>query len=763
MKKQLPAGLALPSLTCVNKGNRPLAAYPMTVGVPLLPGALKDGEAVRLNVGGKASLPVQGRTLQRHADGSPAWLLLDFELPLPANGSCPVRLERGAAAVKDGLKVSQDSRGLTVRGPHYTIRLSKETFSLFESWKSGGKELAGPGGDILIEDVNGKRFYGSDAVGLALELKESGPLRVVVEATGRHTAGDGSELLSFRVRYTFRRADPCVKLSYKFINREMPELGVTASLVRLTLPTSVGRRSVRHIRQTNTGANWFSRLVDVAENAEILATKSVNEAAKARYGNSADGKILIRNLANFRENPAEYPHFLRPGNARTDMTGGLRSCYPYMAATGNGTSAVAWFAEMDNHFPKGVAMDRDLLSFDIWPAWAGDMRVRRGQSKEHDLYIGLFPAVLPHATLEGHYFDHEFQGYGVWGASSPPVEFTFDPAYIRETRVFDLHRYLPFNEQEYLPIEQKLNTFAHAGQPSRGMFDFGDHVTPDRSWSHNNENDAILHSVQEYMRRGAWDCLRGALANARHNAHVDFVAFDPDPLRQGTMPAHCPEHVDGAAYPSHMWVGGLLAAYLLTGNEDFREAAVSVGENMMRWQAERPEIFYTDSRECGWPMLAWIQLHDHTGEARWLKAARKVAEYYRGAVNDDGVILYDLPHGVGTYRGGYGEFIAWRALFFYYERTQDAAAKTLLLKALPRAFRRTPAQYAAGGWACNDLFPAWAAYTLSGDRGFLEQNYEFLRYLLRQPGAFAWGGVDVHYFLAELDKLGELKQFCRNS
>jgi hypothetical protein len=762
MKSNPAADLALPSLTCVNKSNRSLAAYPMSVGMPLLPGAVKKGAALSLCVDG-SRLPVQSRVLQQHADGSPAWMLLDFELPLAANATATVALTRAPAAVTGGLKVSEDKSAITVRGPHYTITLSKTAFSLFASWKAGGKEMVGPDSDILLEDVNGKRFYGSAAASLALTVLEAGPLRVVIDATGRHTAGDGTELLSFRVRYTFRRSDPCVKLSYRFTNHEMPEQGVSVSLLRLTLPTALGRESVRHVRQSNTGANWFSRLVDVPENVEILATKAVNDAAKTRYGSAADGKILIRNLANFRENPADYPYFLRPGNPRTDMTGGLRGCYPYVAATARGASTVAWFSEMDNHFPKSLAMDRDLLTFDIWPAWAGDMRVRRGQSKEHDIFIGLFPSKMAREELEALYFDHEFQGYGVLGSSAPPVEFTFDPDYIRRTQVFDVHRFLRFDEQQYLPVEQKLNTFAAPGAPSRGMFDFGDHITPDRTWAHNNENDAILHNIQEYFRRGAWNALRGALANARHNAHVDFVAFDPDLLRQGTMPAHCPEHVDGAAYPSHMWVGGLLASYLLTGNEDFREAAVSVGENMMRWQVERPEIFYTDSRECGWPMLAWLQLFDHTREARWLKAARKVADYYRASMNEEGAILYDLPHGVGTFRAGYGEFIAWRALFFFHERTGDAAVKALLMKALPKVFRLTPARYAAGGWACNDLFPAWAAYTLSGDKRFLEENYAFLTYLLRQSGSFAWGGVDVHYYLAELDKLGALPQFCRNS
>lgn len=228
------------------------------------------------------------------------------------------------------------------------------------------------------------------------------------------------------------------------------------------------------------------------------------------------------------------------------------------------------------------------------------------------------------------------------------------------------------------------------------------------------------------------------------------------------MAAHCPNHSDGATYPSHMWVGGLLAAYCITGEPDYERAAIAVGENMMRWQEQRPEIFYCDSREAGWPMLAWVQLWHHTHDQRWLDAARRVFAFYQRQMDDRGEILYEIPHGLGTFLQGYGEFITWRACFLYYEATGDDDVREFLVKCLSidSVYRLTPARLVKGGWACNDLFPAWAAWALTGDEHFLIDNHPFLRFMMHRDGRFPWGGVDVMYYLNALHERGELAQFC---
>lgn len=752
------------SIRCKNVSNRPLQDYGITCGVPFPSGVLTRPDWLVLKLADDRLASVQGKVTERWPDGSVKWLVVDFEASLAPNENAEFALLPATAPTTAsrrrhpyGIAVEDTKDAVTVTSAHYRFTLAKRRFSLFASYQVNGREMVASGSDIVVEDLSGKKWFASLAAKIEVHVLEQGPLKTVLEVRGRHTAEDDSEMLDFRVRYTARAGDPCCRLAYTFTNREQPETGVKLAGIRLVVPTALGERTTKFIRQSVHGAkDWHPRPVAIRENVEIIAGKAVNEAARARYGAYADGKVLIRNFSSLKEELSEYPYFLRPGNARTDMAGGLRQVYPYLGASGPGGSLIAWFVEMENHFPKAVLMERHTLSLDVWPTSFGEMHVRRGQSCETELYLSFAARSRTAAELEALYLDHEVMGFGILTSGQPPVQVTLDPAYVRTAKVLNLNRWLAYDEERYLPLEVKLGTVAAPQAASRGMWDFGDSVTPDRSWCHNNENDAILNCIQEYYRRADPVQLATGLARARHNAHVDFIAFDPDPLRQGTMPAHCPEHTDGATYPSHMWVDGLLAAYCVTGDADFRAAAIAVGENMRRWQ-KKGGTFYCDSRECGWPMLAYLRLHEHTREPRWLKAAGEVFEFYRMHMTAKGEILYDIPHGMGTFKQGYGEFITWRACFFFYELTGRKEVRAFLVKCLKNVYL-CPANKAAtgGGWASNDLFPAWALYALTGERRYLEDNYPFLRALIQRQRNFDWGGNDMMFYLGELDRLGEL-------
>jgi len=532
--------------------------------------------------------------------------------------------------------------------------------------------------------------------------------------------------------------------------------------MQLALPTRLGRTTTKTIRQMNHGKDWYSRLVEIKENVEVVSGLTLFDPHKNHLGDLTLGVVLLRNFSSLREDLPQYPYYLRPGDMRTDSGGGLRAIYPYLAANGDDASLVGWFYDMANNYPKSLRSDRHLFSYDIWPVFAGELHVRRGQSKEHELYLSFAGRQRTAEEMESVYFDHEIVGMGVAGSRARPVTLTLDAPDVRDCQVLQLHRWLPYDKRRYTVIETKLSQnapYQSIAFKAKGMWDIGDQITNPPTWCQNNENDVILDGIREYYRQADPSRLVTALQQACHNAHVDFIAYDPDPLRQGTMPAHCPAHTDGATYPSHMWVEGLFAIYNITGNTDFLDAAISVGENMLRWQHDGPNVFYADSRECGWPMLAYLRLHEYTKEQRWLDACEEVFEFYRRRMGDDGMIRYELPHGVGTVVAGYGEFIGWRSLFFYYERTGRQEVKDFLISCLDKVYLREQAPLI--GWACNDLFPAWAAYALTGEDKYIEDNYTFLQFLIDTPGVFPWGGMDLHYYLAELHRRGTLDLFCQ--
>lgn len=752
------------SLHYRNATNRRIANYQVTYGVPLPAGVLSETTDLGIALPDGEIRPVQSQVLETWANGSVKWLLLDFSLPLAANEQGTVALVHGADIHEQhSLSLQETPDAITVTTNTLSACFSKTAFSLFESYIADGKEMMAAESDIVVEDLDGKRYYASLAKALDVRVIIQGSQRIVVQVTGRHTAEDGAELLTFRVRYTFRPDDAGVAIAYKFTNREEPAMGVMLATIQVVLPTRLGRTTTKYIRQTNHGEDWYSRQLEIHENVEVLnGLTLVDPNSSARPGRPQSvlqGKVLIRNLGSLREDLSSYPYYLLPGNPRTDTSGGLRNIYPYLGVNGDEASLVAWFYDMEHNFPKGLRCDRRVMTFDIWPAFAGPLQVRRGQSKEHDLFVSFAGRRREPAEMEGVYFDHEYLSFSAFGAD-PPLQLTLEAGYVRSCRVLELHRWLAYDNRRYSAVEVKLAGLGVFAMPAgKGMFDLGDYISPDRSWARNNENDLILDDLREYYRRREPNLLRKAIMQARHNAHVDFIAYDPNPLRQGTMPAHCPEHTDGATYPSHMWVDGLLAAYTVTGEPDYLEAAVSVGENMLRWQANAPISFYADSRECGWPMLAFLRLHEYSREQKWLDACEAVFQFYLRSLDHDGQIRYELPHGVGTFVSGYCDFIAWRALFFYWERTGRDDVKALLLRCLQKVYLIEPGTREAG-WGGNDLFPAWAAYTLTGDDKYIADNYPFFRYLMDRPGDFPLGGMDVHYYLAELDRRGALQGFC---
>ena len=54
-----------------------------------------------------------------------------------------------------------------------------------------------------------------------------------------------------------------------------------------------------------------------------------------------------------------------------------------------------------------------------------------------------------------------------------------------------------------------------------------------------------------------------------------------------------------------------------------------------------------------------------------------------------------------------------------------------------------------------------ACHKLTGDRAVLEDNYPFLQFLMDRPERFPWGGNDMHFYLGELDRLGELDKLVK--
>src|SRR5690606_28464569 len=102
---------------------------------------------------------------------------------------------------------------------------------------------------------------------------------------------------------------------------------------------------------------------------------------------------------------------------------------------------------------------------------------------------------------------------------------------------------------------------------------------------------------------------------AEHWMDVDICHHSDNPLRyQGQIP-HSARHVTDNPAVCHEWVEGLLDYYHITGERRALEAAIGVGENVLRIlktpRFQEPGGYH--ARESGWALRSLGALYAETG------------------------------------------------------------------------------------------------------------------------------------------------------
>ncbi len=214
--------------------------WPVTSGIPLAQGALReDGSAALFDEAG-GEIPLQTESLARWPDGSVRWLLLDFQIDLAAKQKKAIRLRYGPAvrraAVEKPLRVTRQADGKVVIEPGpVRLEYSPEMF-----WPQGVARVTGGSGGQQSQrraTVN----CGSDGVFLdkdedwcfsplpgkaEIAIEQAGPVRACLRVSGWHERGEKENQRMFRyiARIHAWRGQPCVRVFYTFINDHQDSL-----------------------------------------------------------------------------------------------------------------------------------------------------------------------------------------------------------------------------------------------------------------------------------------------------------------------------------------------------------------------------------------------------------------------------------------------------------------------------------------------------------------------------------------------------------
>lgn len=750
-----------------------LANYCITRGVPLPPGVVRDPDGVSVKNSAGQPVPCEGKILQRRADGSIEWLLMDIVTTLGPQEETSLFIEPQAAPpapVSHPVVCRDDADQVTLSNGLVEVVVSRQGGSLIRRLVIRGKALVDGRQivDLEVADSGGKVYRASLSGPYKITISHANRLRTMVMIEGKHRARDGSTFLDFALRLTLTAGSPDLKLEHTFYCREPREGRIPVRAIRLIVPTTMDPCASKLLRQSHHSRIWFHRDVEIAENIEVVASSvgDIDNYAAAFKGPGvshpcAGGSVFLRNAESLKENWSEYPFHMRPGQGsgfRADLQiGGTRAVWPIVAWKQKDYTLVTTFEHFRQLHPKSVAIDENTIVFSIWPQWAIPMQIVQGVSKSHILWITGEPRQL--TVDDAIDILHRWE-YGY----VEPVDISFDPAWPAFCEVLHCQHFFRYQPDKYPLLENLIEPVPAAGNPARhtydrqpatGMFHFGDVVSADATSCTNNEDDIqVLFPLQHFLRTGhtyAWDYGKEA---ARHYMEVDFCEWSTDPLQRGGLIPHTGQHFVGCVYPSHQWVEGLLAYYYLSGDERARNVVVSVADNCCYWIFNYTDTVCCDGREAGMPLVNLAAAYRLTRDQKYIDAAKHVVRnFFLHWIETYGDFKYPYPQGTAAHPHklitGYGDWSSFAGLYHLWEATGDEEFKSLAVRLLKQAIR--PENFSVNDARTMDFFAAWILGHLTNDMdGVIRTIGRAIPMLLRR------GGHPLRrlHFLKELDERG---------
>lgn len=551
-------------------------AQPCFVSVPLAQGMLKKEDSVCLWQNG-AALPMQKRVLSYYPDGSVRYLFLRFLANILANKGTTVECELKSDSEASGAITEASGTELVDKTMEFCKNYVQTQFA----------------DDLLASgECSYHLQYGE------WQVVEEGPVCVILSNQGRlvpeekQNSSTGVEEwnmgLLCETRVTAFAGKSYYNFEIRLVNATEEPVSVTAWEYRIS-----NKSKEENIRTCVADSNYKTNFLisDAGETVEKSITAE-----------------LLMNQGN--EHSAETFH----GTFFADVT-----------TEAGGVCATIFQAHQN--FPKAVQAGRDGIVIGLIPQGSEAAVLQAGMAIEQG-----FQLYFHEAAEDLQVINHQSTMYQM-----PDVPVLPSQVYKESGLYPDI-----FIEKELQngEVEWALSISADVHTRSYGMMCWGDAPDPNYTaqgrgqgslvWT-NNEYDFPHACMLEYARSGVRRCMDYCVVSGTHQRDVDICHYSTNPLLSGGQWEHTKGHcVDGKIVCSHQWVEGLLDGYHLTGDERFLEAALGIGENVLRL-LDTPEYRKTgglSARETGWALRTLTALYKETFEEKWVeKCDRIVAQF----------------------------------------------------------------------------------------------------------------------------------------
>lgn len=601
--------------------------WPVSSGVPIARGLLRDPQAAVLFSADDRETPLQTEVLSRWPDGSVRWLLLDFQTDLKAFEKRTFSLRYGPGvkrhAVSKPVTVSNEGHAIAINTGPLRLRLSSTAFRLLdEVWLDANQDgrfsaaervTGSKGAGIILTSPDGTVFR-ADRAPAKLTVEDSGPLRASVRIEGVHRSARGA-LFRYIVRIHAFRGQPFLRFHHTFINDHQDDM--MAKIDALDLVFAHARKDGSRI------------MLDGKERAAGL----LFQVDDGRY--DLDGKPAGRRGAGWAA----------VGSDHLGMAVGVREWWQNWPKDIEAAAGQLRIGICPNGLYDGKSLAEECkLSYYLRQ---GVYSFKCGVARTQELWATFF-AGKPDAVRLADFFQ----------AAEKPLLASCEPLQVSVSRA--VGPLPPSDPIKYRAYDTLVTDFLdrHRAERDRlreyGMLNYGDwYNTNWDSWG-NLEYDTSRIWFQQYLRTGNRRFFDRAEQAARHFLDVDVLHVSNPHIRAypgsanmrpGQIWPHCVGHTGGyyarfvggkyeneaplkmkGAYQvglwdfGHVWIGGVFDYYLLTGDRRAREVGVLASDAM----AELCPTRYTDHiRNIGWPLHLLLNAHEATGDKKYLTAAHK--------------------------------------------------------------------------------------------------------------------------------------------
>lgn len=660
---------------------------PVSVAIPVRKGELFDTDRIAVLHQGKPVL-VQPKVTSRHEDGSIRYLFLRFMPDLPANKGTVLECDFDSSlkSGETGVIVEETENGYFVNCGGLVFAVANKSKSIFQMLDDGRKvytenNFEGP----YLVDGSGAKY---DMEIEQWKVVEDGPVCVVLAANGSNKIQ--GKTVGFELRVTAYAKKSWIEVGYRIINTDYSPLQIKSLVFHL----KAGEGAV----SDELGGMSFEEETDSTGCGDMQTDNSNNEGPlfHTRGTTELEGiekKAPVDKVRTFVGSSNYKTDFFigRDGEAVNKVVDAkhlLKEANEHFAEVLYGTfmadrtdkedGVCITVYQAQQNYPKAVRSDKNGISIMLVPKGVGNIVMQSGMAREQQFLMHFHSPDEPIWEIDNRSLIYQM-----------PDRPCISPEIFRESGVMlDV-----FPEKKNDDVEIALIGRADSHARTYGMLNWGDtwdsgYTTQGRGNGKvvysNNEYDFPHSCALQYARTGVRRFLDYLLVTAKHWIDVDICHYSRNPLRVGGQWEHTAGHCkNGMMFCSHEWVEGLLDYYHFSGDERGLEAAVGIGENVLRlldtpMYANPGEA---NARETGWALRTLTALYVEDHNEKWIAKCDWIIDSFKTWEKQYGSWLAPYTDNTAI-RVGFMISVAVGSVMRYYRVFPRQDIKDMILRAV---------------------------------------------------------------------------------